>query len=668
MLKLDTLNQLNQLKTNIKASRNIENGTVKGSAHKFGFVTLDSGKDVYLPPDEMQKVLPGDRIEVEIIKDAKKKKMAKIERLLESPTNVFCGKYVTKGKTHFVEPDIPGLSRWLFVPPQKRKNAKAQDLVKCRITQHPFKTGNAQASVIELLGNDKVIGIERSYVCSKYDISTKWNDQVEAQLETLNEAVIDAKKSDRDDLSDLPFITIDAASTVDMDDALYATKNDQGWVLSVAIADPCALIEADSAIEKSALLRATSIYFPGQPVPMLPEKLAGDLCSLVAGKDRLVKVINVQVMPDGALGEYQLSNAVIRSRQKLSYTDVSAYIANDDASNNDVQIDDAVKPSLACLQAVSDALLQWREKHLLTQQNRTEFSISLDESQKIASITERPTTLAHKIVEESMVAANRCIAELLAQSGQDSLFITHNGVRSDRLDPVQKIINEQVAACENSDLSELNDFVKVMSTVSGSEALKPVHLVMTRQLEKSRQTSNPAPHFGMGLKQYTTFTSPLRKANDYLIHRQLSSLKDGKPTASIDAIELEKLALKLQNARGAVFDVEQWLKCQFMVKDTDVHQASVLRAFSTGFQVRLLANGIEGFVSTKEMEGKYSFNQDQLSLTGKVLSFKLDQIIEVQVKQIDWSRKQIQFELAGQLSAEVAVSENIVVEETKTEA
>jgi len=668
MLKLDTLNQLKQLKTDIKASRNIESGTVKGSAHKFGFVTLDSGKDVYLPPDEMQKVLPGDRVEVEILKDAKKKKMAKIERLLESPTNVFCGKYVTKGKTHFVEPDIPGLSRWLFIPPQKRKNAKAQDLVKCRITQHPFKTGNAQASVIEILGNDKVVGIERSYACSKYDISTQWNEQVEAQLATLDETTIQAKKAERDDLTDTPFITIDAESTVDMDDALYAAENDQGWTLKVAIADPCALVDAGSAIEKSALLRATSIYFPGEQVPMLPKKLAGDLCSLVPGKDRLVKVMNIQVMADGALGEYQLSNAVIRSRHKLSYNEVSSYLSEDISPESLVHIDETVKPSLACLQAVTGAILQWRKKHLLTQQNRTEFSITLDENQKIAGITERPATLAHKIVEESMVAANRCIAELLAESGQDSLFITHNGVRNDRLEPVQKVIREQVAECDNVDLSNLNDFVRVMRTVSSTEDLKPLHLVMSRQLEKSRQTSNPAPHFGMGLKQYTTFTSPLRKANDYLIHKQLSSLKDGKPTVPVDTKQLAKLELKFQNARGAVFDVEQWLKCQFMVKNKDVHQASVLRTFSTGFQVRLLETGIEGFVSTKEMDGKYSFNQELLSLTGKALSFKLDQVIEVRVKQIDWSRKQIQFELSEQLSAETSVSENIVVEEIKTKA
>lgn len=663
MLKLDTLNQLKQLKTDIKASRNIENGTVKGSAHKFGFVTLDSGKDVYLPPDEMQKVLPGDRVEVEILKDAKKKKMAKIERLLESPTNVFCGKYVTKGKTHFVEPDIPGLSRWLFVPPQKRKHAKAQDLVKCRITQHPFKTGNAQASVIEILGNDKVVGIERSYVCSKYDISTNWNEQVEAQLATLDENSIEAKKAGREDLTNVPFITIDAETTIDMDDALFATENDQGWMLSVAIADPCALIEKDSPIDKSAMLRATSIYFPGEQVPMLPEKLAGDLCSLVEGKDRLVKVINIQVMSDGALGQYQLSNAVIRSRQKLSYSDVSNHLSADSST-----IEAAVKSSIVSLKALSDALLLWREKNLLTQKNRTEFSILLDEKQKISSITERPSTLAHKIVEESMVAANRCMAELLAESGQDSLFITHNGVRSDRLESVQNIVREQVPGCGNADLSTLSDFVQVMNTVSSSDDLKPLHLVLTRQLEKSRQLSRPSPHFGMGLKQYTTFTSPLRKANDYLIHQQLNTIEDGKPVAAIDAKLLEKLEIKFQNARGAVFDVEQWLKCQFMVKNKETHQATVLRTFSTGFQVRLLENGIEGFVSTKEMDGKYSFNQDQLSLTGKALSFNLDQVIDVRVKQIDWSRKQIQFELSEQLSAEASVSENIVVEATKTEA
>jgi len=663
MLKLDTLNQLKQLKSDIKASRNIEHGTVKGSAHKFGFVTLDIGKDVYLPPDEMQKVFPGDRVEVEIIKDAKKKKMAKIERLLESPTKVFCGKYVTKGKTHFVEPDIPGLSRWLFIPPQKRKNAKTKDLVKCRITQHPFKTGKSQASVIEILGDEHVVGIERSYACSKYDISTTWSEQVEKQLVAIDESSIEANKAGREDLTGTPFVTIDAKSTIDMDDALYAIQNDQGWMLSVAIADPCALIDAGSAIEKTALLRASSIYFPGQQVPMLPEKLAGDLCSLVEGKERLVKVINIQVMNDGALGEYSISEAVICSRQKMSYTEASACLLGDD----EVQVDEAVKPVLSCLQSLTEALLQWREKHLLTHAHRPEFYLELDENQKISSITEKVMTLAHKIVEESMVAANRCIAELLAKSEQESLFITHKGLRNDRLEAVQAIINEQVSDCEKADLSSLDGFVQAMNAVSSSDELKPLHSVMTRQLEKSQLSSSPAPHFGMGLAQYTTFTSPLRKANDYLIHKQLASLKGGKVTETIDDKYLSNLDSKWQYARGAVFDVEQWLKCQYMAKNKDLHEAKVLRTFSSGFQIRLIENGIEGFISTKEMDGKYSFNQDLLTLTGKDQSFELDQIVKVCVSQVDWSRKQIQFELEA-LKVETPAAEGIITEETKTEA
>lgn len=677
MLKLDTLNQLKQLKSEIKASRNIENGTVKGSAFKYGFVTLDIGKDVYLPPDEMLKVLPGDRVEVEIVKDAKKKKMAKIERLLESPTKVFCGKYVTKGKTHFVEPDVPGLNRWVFIPPQKRKNAKARDLVKCRLTQHPFHSGKAQASIIEILGSEQDVGIETRYACSKYEIDSSWNEQVEAQLATMDESSIAARKAGREDLTALPFVTIDAKSTIDMDDALYAVKNDKGWSLSVAIADPCALIAPDSAIEKAALQRAISVYFPGKQIPMLPEKLAGDLCSLVEGKERLVKVMTIQVMTDGELGDYSLVDAVISSRRKMSYVEVSGHLhaegSNADKKRAETESDQAevgetLNGVLICLHALTEALFQWRKKHLLLHTERSEFYLELNEQQKISAIKAKTPTLAHKIVEESMVAANRCVAELLAKSDQPSLYITHQGLRRDRLESIQKVINEQVKACEQADLSSLEGFMQVMRTVSESDTLSPYHRILTRQLEKSSLGSAPAPHFGMGLAQYTTFTSPLRKANDYLIHRQLGSKAQGHEVKAIDVKLLSKLAAKWQQVKGAVYDVEQWLKCQFMAKNKAVHQASILRIFSSGFQVRIIENGIEGFVSTKEMAGKYSFNQDLLTLTGKELSFALDQVVNVRIKQIDWSRKQIQFELFSEVEGETLSEKSSESSSVKEEA
>ena len=148
----------------------------------------------------------------------------------------------------------------------------------------------------------------------------------------------------------------------------------------------------------------------------------------------------------------------------------------------------------------------------------------------------------------------------------------------------------------------------------------------------------------MGISCYTTFTSPLRKGQDYLVHRQISALLNNKKESIPEAL-LNQLSESTQAIRNAVNDAEQWLKCQFMAKKQDIFQASVLRVFSTGFQVKLLDNGIEGFVSTKEMEGKYSFNQERMTITSKEINIALDQIVQVKLKQIDWPRKQIQFDL-----------------------
>lgn len=645
MLKLDTLNQLKQLKQDIKESRDLVEGTVKGSPSKFGFVSLDSGKDVYLPADQMEKVLPGDRIEVEIVKDNKNKKVAKIERFISSPTKFFCGKYITKGKTHFIEPDIPGMNRWFFVPPQKRKNAQNKDLVKCRITQHPFKNGNAQAAVVEIIGQEQDTGIEFNYACTKHDIRKTWPTELEAELDAVSEASIDALKDTREDLTDLSFITIDSHSTVDIDDAIYVESIDSGWRLFVAIADPTALIKPNSAIEKEALKRASSLYFPGQHISMLPEKIAGDLCSLKENALRLAKVIKVDIKQNGDIGNYDLSEALIKSHKKFSYVELSSHY-----DKNMSEIAAPLNTMLEELKKLSDALLESRQKNALVQADRKEFYIELNEHQKIADIKTKNLTPAHKIVEEAMVASNRCIADFLAKQNVPSIFVSHQGLRSDRLDSVNKVLTESLEGYQDNAISELAGYIQTVQQVSGSDSLKPLHLIIARQLDKSSLSSTAQAHFGMGLPQYTTFTSPLRKAQDFLIHRQISALLQGNKTP-IDSNKLSQISEATQAIRYAVNDAEQWLKCQFIAKKQETFEASVLRVFSTGFQVKLLENGIEGFVSTKEMEGKYSFNQERLLITSKKHSFELDQVVNVHLKQIDWTRKQIQFALVVEQEA-----------------
>ena len=645
MLKLDTLNQLKQLKQEIIANRSLMEGTVKGSGNKFGFVNLDSGKDIYLPAEEMEKVLPGDRVEIEIIKDNKNKKVAKIERLLSSPTKEFCGKYITKGKTHFIEPDIAGMNRWFFVPPQKRKNAQNKDLVKCRVSQHPYKTGNAQAAVLEVIGQEQDLGIEFRYAAKKHDIRNNWNPEIEQELASLSENTLDDLAKERADLTHQHFITIDSQATVDIDDALFVEKTAQGWTLSIAIADPGAIIAEGSAIEKEALLRASSLYFPGQHISMLPEKIAGDLCSLKENCVRLAKVVTMQVDIDGKIVDYSLQEARIKSHKKLSYHDVSHHF---DSPNPEFSAE--LSAMLLELKAVTDTLLKARQQNSLVQTDRKEYYLELNEQQKIAAIKLKVPTIAHKMVEESMVAANFCIADYLAKQKHASIFVSHQGLRSDRIDSVNKVLSESLNGYQNDAIHSLDGFISTVKLLNEAEDLKPLSLLISRQLDKSSLVSEAQPHFGMGLPYYTTFTSPLRKAQDFLVHRQISYLLKQK-SFSINKELLNQLMTATQAIRNTVNDAEQWLKCQFIAKNKEPLEASILRIFSTGFQVKLLENGIEGFISTKDMEDKFSFNQERLQATRKGQLFQLDQVIKVQLKQIDWTRKQIQFELLDESNA-----------------
>lgn len=641
MLKIDSLNQLKQLKQDIKASRNLSLGIVKGSASKFGFVTLDSNRDVYLPPDEMERVLPGDRVEVEVIKDAKNKKVAKLEKLIKSETQFFCGKYIEKGKTAFVEPDIAGMTRWFFIPPQKRKNAKAKDLVLCKITQHPYKNGKAQASVVDIIGTDQDAGIETLYAMKKYQLSDTWSKEEQNQAESYSEDQLPALAEGRKDLSTLPFVTIDASTTKDIDDALYAEKTDNGWDLYVAIADPCAMIPKGSPIERNLINKASSVYFPSQTIPMLPEVLGSDLCSLVEGKARLARLLKISLNSNAEVEEYLLDKVIIKSHKKLSYESVGSFI------DQDIEIDDCneeIENSLKQLKEIADLRFKLRSDQNLVQKDRREFYFELDEKGKISEIKEKTFTSAHRIVEESMVTANACIADKLANSDLPGLFNSHKGIRADRRESINKVFLENINGFEENSLESLEGFIKVSKQLENEEEYSSYKLLISRQLEKSSLSLEANPHFGMGLKHYCNFTSPLRKASDFLLHRQLDAIEGGDDSYINERI-VNKLIEQSSKAKSAVYDVEQWLKCQYLAKNQDTYDARIHRVFSSGFQVQLKENGIEGFVSTREMEGKFSFNQDLLRITNKEQSFELDQEVKVKVKQIDWSRKQIQFDL-----------------------
>ena len=645
MLNPDALNQLRHLRSDIQADKELFSGTVKRVTARFGFVALDDGRDIYLPKDEAQKVLLGDRVQIQVHEETRGKPSGELEKVDERTLDTFIGQYLVRGKGHFVAPDINGLNRWFFVPPKQRANARDGDYVHARVSRHPFSNGNAQAEVLDVIGNEADPGIERGYAMAKYQLRDEWREAINREIEALSEEQIEAAATAREDLDSMPFVTIDAPSTQDMDDALMAETEGDGWRLHIAIADPTGLLPEDGATEQEARHRASSAYFPGQPRPMLPATVSQNLGSLVAGKRRLALVCEVRVEADGTLGEYCLRPAIIRSHAKLSYDSVTSLFEGR-VDKELSALDDTTLESLNQLRTLGDALRQWRESNALVNEDRPDYRLFLDENRKIRSIEKRLHTRAHRLVEECMIAANRCAADFLSRCSGDGLFITHAGVRSGKSDNIRQLLEQHCPELLDTDPTSPEGFASLARKASALETDLPVKAIVMRQLERAQMATHAAPHQGMGLERYTTMTSPLRKYSDYFVHRLIRYHLGLTDQPAWDASVLTALQESQRQLRQAVNEMEHSLKCQFAPSlGGETQEGEIVQVNAGGFQVRLEETGLVGFVASRDLPEKHRFDPVTHSLIGDRHSFRLEQRVQVRFKEVDSERRQIRFDL-----------------------
>jgi VacB/RNase II family 3'-5' exoribonuclease len=628
MLDLNALSQLKELKQNLDDAKERASATVKGTQRKFGFAVLEDGREVFLSPDEMNKVFPGDQIEIAVETSSDGKSSGQIEKLVSSSLNTFTGRYLIKGQGHFVEPDLPQLTRWIFIPPAGRLEAKAGDLICCSITRHPFANGKPQASIEKVIGPASQAGIEANYIIEKFALPQQWPKDWQAEL-------IEPDLKTREDLSALDFVTIDAAETKDMDDALHIESTDKGWQLSVAIADPTAFIPIDSNLEQAAKLRSCTVYLPGNAQAMLPTELANERCSLVANEQRPALVCRMDINHSGDIEHYQLTEACIKVSAKLNYQQVTETLSTESEQHPHFIM-------LQKLQACSKALLSQRQRDHLLMDDKPDYHLQLNEQGKIEAIHRQDKTLAHSIVEECMVAANRCATNFL---GSDGLFVQHAGFREEKMEFAANLAEQQLEMSAKP--SELNGYIALIRQAEKASGEHPIKTVFTRWLQRSNLSQTPQPHFGMGLPAYTTFTSPIRKYSDFLVHRLIKAKLTGQPKPEINDTQLEQLQNQIHTGRRARNEMEQWLQCQYL-KDMQGQdtQGTVVQVNSHGFTVRLNDTGIDGFVESRGLEGKYSFDPLLLTLTNKQQHrIQLNQAVQVKIAQVDVEQRNIRYQL-----------------------
>ncbi len=655
MLDKSALGQLKDLKKQIHESIPRDKGIVKGTSKRFGFVIADKdGQQYLLPQTEMERVLPGDHIQFVLEKgnSDSDKPIAKIEKFFSTELTEFIGVIKSKKDQMYVIPDHPQFNRWVFIPPKYRKGLKEGDLVAAKISQHPYKTnGRVQAEIQALIGQPDDPFIEHRYAIVKQGITEKiWQqDELDAIRQTA-EQKLDETIPSRKDMRDQMFFTIDGASTQDLDDALSIRATDNGWILDVAIADVATFIDAGSPLDKLAARQASSIYLPGQKISMLPDVLASDICALKPGLDRLALVCELTITSGGEISNTTYYEAAINSKAKLNYDEVANYLDNDASS-----YPDEIKSHLQLLKELANTRIKWRTENALLMDLYTDYRLLLNDKGKITSIEKMERNSAQRLVEECMLACNEATADFLSNKADSALYLAHNGFKKDQMPGVEKLLDAHFPDFDKTTANTLSGYKDLFRLIDTSDSDLALKEILRKKLVRSEWTTNSTPHFGLAINAYTTFTSPIRKYSDLLVHRIIKAIINDDSLKKLEEDVVTNLNNALQSVRNAQRDCELSLKCQYLNEHKGkVYEGEISMINHRAIGIYLPDFDIHAQIDVRSLNTPFTFKQDSLQLLSDTLNFKLKQKVTVEIDHVDLPQRLVKLKLITEQDASAA--------------
>jgi ribonuclease R len=479
---------------------------------------------------------------------------------------------------------------------------------------------------------------------SMHDLPAEWSPEL------LKEADLIASKTKktkyRKDLTSLPFATIDGADAKDFDDAIYCQKNSNGFSLYVAIADVSFYVEVGSKLDKEALKRGTSIYFPGTVVPMLPERLSNDVCSLRPNEDRCAMVCEMSLDASGQRLKYKFYSALINSKARLTYKQVEGHITNASPLKGPQVID-----SINALDDLTSVRLKLRQERRALEINPKEALLELTDNQEVKNIIIKKPMRAHKLVEESMLLANECAAEFMQERFGFGVFRIHEDPDPSKLEALKKYfqIPAQIAK-KSSPLETINYSLKKAKDNQDDSG----QILVLQALARAEYSTDNLGHFGLQLEQYAHFTSPIRRYPDLLTHRMINKALAHKKNA-FNKSQLQDMcedsSILERRAEKASRQVEQVLICSYLKNKIGSNVDGVVTGVTDfGLFVNLEAYFISGLLHVSDLPGdRYFLIQGTNTLKGKRTgkSFKLGQKIKVKIVAISPLDRKINLVIAN---------------------
>lgn len=619
-------------------------GRVEGHRDGFGFVVPDDGgEDLFLSPWEMGKVLHGDQVVVREVPGRQGKREAAIVEVGMRANTTVVGRLHRERGIYFVVPEDRRLSQDLFVPPESIGGATAGEVVVVEIVQQPEPHVKPIARVIEVVGHATDPGIEIEIALRKHNLPFEFSEAVEKLSKKFAAAPGKKDLIGREDLRAMPLVTIDGENARDFDDAVFCEPQGKGFRLIVAIADVSHYVKHGDALDESARDRGTSVYFPRRVIPMLPEVLSNGLCSLNPEVDRLCLACEMSISNKGQIERHRFFNAVMRSHARLTYTEVAARLADD--------IERPLQTQLRHLRAVFEVLLNARTKRGALDLDTAETEIEFDEQGRIRAIHPIERNVAHRLIEECMLAANTCAAAFLDEAEQVLLYRVHEGPTEEKLDDLRGVLAEFGIDLPGGKQPKPKDFAKALDALRSRPQSVFLQTVLLRSLKQARYTPENVGHFGLAYEHYTHFTSPIRRYPDLLVHRAIKAVLAGGHYTPGDWRQLGvHCSERERRAADAEREVVGWLKC-FYMKDKvgEVFDGMISGVSNFGIFVTLGATRVDGLVHVSELGRDYfRFDAARHELRGERSgrTFRLGNPARVKLVRVDLETARLDFNLA----------------------
>lgn len=640
---------------------NLIRGKLTGHAKGFAFVIPDEPgmDDIFIPPNETNNAMHGDIVLARVSSETSgQRREGTIVRVLERGITQIVGTYTESKNFGFVLPDDKKFTSDIFIPKSASLGAVEGHKVVVKLTTYPEGRKSAEGEVVQILGHKNDPGVDILSVIHKHSLPMEFPDEVLEQATNTPETIDPSELGNRRDLRDQTIVTIDGADAKDLDDAVTVSKLENGnYKLGVHIADVTHYVREDSAIDREAADRATSIYLVDRVIPMIPHRLSNGICSLNPKVDRLTLSCEMEISPGGEVVSHEIFQSVIKTTERMTYSDVNKILEDQDEEL--MKRYEPLVPMFQLMEELAQILRNKRMKRGAIDFDFKEAKVIVDEEGKPSDVVIRERSVAERLIEEFMLAANETVAEHFHWMEVPFIYRIHEDPKEDKLRRFfEFIINFGYIVRGTANSVHPRALQEIIEEVQGKPEEMVVSTVMLRSMQQAKYDPESLGHFGLSTEFYTHFTSPIRRYPDLIVHRLIRTyLIEGK----LDQATREKWNAQLpdiaehssnmeRRAVEAERETDELKKAEYMEDKIGVEYDGIISSVTNFGMFVELPNTIEGLIHVSYMtDDYYRYDERHLAMIGERTGnvYRIGDEITVRVVKVNKEERSIDFEIVG---------------------